>query len=265
MAVASDADQTTLDCLEQRVKLELMRGSCSTLDALQRSVLSLRFDDLKIFRSYVGSSTEEGGGRGLFASRKIAAGELVTCFPGDWVLDEDPVDGGFSVTFGQHIPDIRRDLQHATSSDARDYELLLSLDGGVARVIGDPLAVDDAAYLGHLANDCAMLLEPEGIFEYALSASQRANTNHVSVLESHIAVVASREIEQDEELFVSYGPGYWLTRNGFTAKVGEAQTALGLEMRKGGHVAKVILHELKKRGDEQHFPPWILDCYETRG
>ena len=56
------------------------------------------------------------------------------------------------------------------------------------------------------------------------------------------------------------GPGYWLTRHGFTtADVHEAEAALGVELRRGGELSRAVLRALKE--EREIFPDWILDCF----
>ena len=224
-------DDLTLDAMRKLLQTRLTRHS-------KRAVLSSRIDGLRLCRAHVGGSTIEGAGNGLFASRDIAAGELITFYPGDVIESGEP-------------------------AGRSEYEVHFQL-GGVESVlvIGDASLAGDAAYLGHMSNDCGRCLTPAAMREYALTAAAHANSDHLALEGSHIATVASRQIAMGEELFVSYGPGYWLTRQGYSAEeVDAAEVDLGLEIRRGGELAKTILRALQDRGPES-FPPWILECFD---
>ena len=229
-------------CAPDDLKLEAMRKLLQTrlTRHSRRAVLSSRMDGLRLCRAHVGGSTIEGGGNGLFASREIAAGELITFYPGDVI-------------------------ESGERAELSEYEVRFEFDGVESvRVIGDASLTGDAAYLGHMSNDCGRCLTPTAMAmrDYALTAAAHANTDHHAIEDSHIATVASRQIAMGEELFVSYGPGYWLTRQGYSvAEVHAAEVDLGLEIRRGGELAKTILRALQERG-AQSFPPWILECFE---
>jgi hypothetical protein len=55
-------------------------------EAYCRSLLANRQPQLFLSRCHVATSAMEGAGKGVFASRDIAAGELITLYPGDAVL-----------------------------------------------------------------------------------------------------------------------------------------------------------------------------------
>ena len=113
-----------------------------------------------------------------------------------------------------------------------------------------------------MSNDCARCDRLEHLRDYALAAAAHANTDHVPVEGCHVATVASRFIQAGEELFVSYGPAFWLMRQGFSAEeIDLAEVALGMELRRGGELSRTILCALQERG-EASFPPWILECFE---
>lgn len=177
------ADGATFGSVEQRLQAH-MATHCSD----RRSVLCSRLKGWDLCNAQVRHSTIHEAGSGLFATRELAAGELITFYPGNTVLEHGPA------------------LFHDVAM-SRDHEVLFECDG-IVRVIGNPEAIDDAAYLGHMSNDCSSCHHPSSIREYALSAATHANTDHVSVEGCHIATVASRRISSGEELFVSYGPNF---------------------------------------------------------
>ena len=53
--------------------------------------------------------------------------------------------------------------------------------------------------------------------------------------------MTTRRVEAGDELFVSYGPGYWLSRQGISAEqIREAEEALGVEIRSGGALCEAL-------------------------
>ena len=88
-----------------------------------RSMLASRIDALRLNRCRV--ATSDLHGNGLFATRAIEEGELITFYPGDAVIlwlgghrTEAGVPDETGVIFGAHVPDEQRDviaaLEYAT-------------------------------------------------------------------------------------------------------------------------------------------------------
>ena len=82
-------------------------------------------------------------------------------------------------------------------------------------VLGNSNLVDDAAYLGHIAND-GVVCEGAGTaaVRYAIASAGVANVRAVasSLSYCHIALVALRPIIEGDEILISYGSSYWLSR-----------------------------------------------------
>jgi len=57
-----------------------------TEDEVSRKMLNTRLDKLQLSCCRVAESTVIGAGMGLFATRAISAGQLITLYPGDAVL-----------------------------------------------------------------------------------------------------------------------------------------------------------------------------------
>ena len=127
-------------------------------------MLKTRLPGLAIARAHVGSSLVEGAGQGLFASRRIEEGELITLYPGDCLCIWDAADieeeGSSQLT---NCFFDAGDAPWATSwlqpdpkfvADAWCYGVRISRERAI---IGDPARGDDAAYLGHFANDFSVV------------------------------------------------------------------------------------------------------------
>ena len=92
---------------------------------VDRNLLASRIDKLRLNRCRVASSNIHGNG--LFATRAIEEGELITFYPGDAVVlwlggqrTEAGVPDETGVIFGAHVPDEQRDvvaaLEYATEA-----------------------------------------------------------------------------------------------------------------------------------------------------
>ena len=83
-------------------------------------------------------------GEGLFVTRDVDAGELITFFPGDALLFWASGDrkGDLMVYFGAHVPQSERDASEIVSTRAREYELYISAE---LSAVGDPARRDDPA------------------------------------------------------------------------------------------------------------------------
>lgn len=177
-------------------------------------LLSTRFPDLMLNRCYIAKSTILEAGFGVFAKRNIHEGELITLYPGDAVLidnHEDNDDAVMAVMFGSHIKQEDRNFDRVTSPFARSYEMEINDN---TSIIGDPNLRDYAAYLGHFINDGASL----GSFDeysrklYAKGTLSKFNAAVLVFEGAHMGAVATRKIMKGEEIFLSYGEGYWLSR-----------------------------------------------------
>ena len=178
-----------------------------TLQQLAREwMLNSRIDGLRINRTILRTEGAVSG-YGLFATRDIRPGELISCYPGD-VLMYHPTDG---ILFGGHVPNGIREVDLVDGW--LDYSLA---EDEEYAVVGIPDLNQDPAYLGHFANDGARLLGvDDGAADDYLAASERArNAQHVDVADGlHMVTLATRRIHLGEEIFVSYGEDYWREYN----------------------------------------------------
>jgi SET domain len=182
------------------------------------SFLRTRLDNLRLNRCYVGPSTiGQHAGRGLFARRDILPGELVTLYPGDALLIWNTAVGDFGggdvgVMFGPHVQGADRDASRVSTNAARSFELQV---GPRHSIVADPQRTDNAAYLGHMINDGAILTQRDNQSRelYSKTTVARHNAAFFVMEGCHFVTVATKRIKKDEEIFVSYGEGYWLSRS----------------------------------------------------
>jgi hypothetical protein len=174
----------------------------------QMALLRGRLSDLHLSRCCIQPSIIEGAGNGVFASRDIETGELITLYPADAILfrggEREEVTG---VLYGtkEHNPSLTRD-------EARAYEIRVS---PTHSIVGDKDNTSDLAYVGHICNDGAILTDGSDAARtlYSKTSVQAANAALLDILAGcHVGLFALREISCGSEIFVSYGEGYWLSR-----------------------------------------------------
>ena len=179
------------------------------------SLLRTRLPKLRLNRCYVAQSTISNAGRGLFASRDILEGELITLYPGDALLIWNTTVGDFGgevgVMFGSHVQGEDRNANRVSTDEARSFELKI---GPRHSIVGDPLLTSDPAYLGHMINDGAILTRRDNAARelYSKTTVARHNAAFFVMEGSHFVTVATKRISKDDEIFVSYGEGYWMSR-----------------------------------------------------
>ncbi|OEU23589.1 hypothetical protein FRACYDRAFT_259425 [Fragilariopsis cylindrus CCMP1102] len=193
-------------------------------------LLSTRFSELQLNRCTVRNSTIPNGGNGLFASRNIKNGELITLYPGDAVIirkNEDE-DGNkktskdskkknipliTNVMFGDHIDIKDRKIDRILTYESRGYET--ELNDSIS-IIGDPTFIPyDTSYCAHYANDGAYLNDFDATKRevyYTNSVSNYNSANFLMEDGAHVGMVATKDIGKNQEIFLSYGEGYWLSR-----------------------------------------------------
>jgi hypothetical protein len=135
-------------------------------------------------------------GRGVFATRDIAQGELLTLYPPDGLAH---YEGG---------------MVHCVSGAEDDHETLMmrfyaQRISDRLQLLGDPRLFDDPAYVGHLINCSVGPHGSKGVDELKASWALH-NAAPVAVhTKLEVAFVATRPIEEGEEVLTYYGRGYW--------------------------------------------------------
>eukprot|EP00566_Odontella_aurita_P018250 CAMPEP_0113528308 /NCGR_PEP_ID=MMETSP0015_2-20120614/1772_1 /TAXON_ID=2838 /ORGANISM="Odontella" /LENGTH=326 /DNA_ID=CAMNT_0000426825 /DNA_START=83 /DNA_END=1063 /DNA_ORIENTATION=+ /assembly_acc=CAM_ASM_000160 len=266
--VDTDSGADTLTTKELAERLRLVRGrtrsefkNATSPEAIAAQLelcdqlYSTRFRNLAISRTEARPS--EIHGTGLFATRPIDANELITLYPGDALLAWGDEYGGrpgpagcpLQARYGPHVSDLEQTSPEffLLRPEARDFEVFV---GRRRSIVGDPARNSDPAYLGQLANDAACLRPGEDVKVYEESSAAGENAAHLSIEGCHFATVATRPIGVGEEILVSYGEGYWLSRAGVSAIDRSSKTS-GKEVVKGksdGSKKKTKKTKQPKRG-----------------
>lgn len=186
----------------------------------------------------VAESSIAGAGKGLFATKNIKAGTIVSFYPAhalgveagneSFFVSRDMADKQY---FGDHPSDVSSYL-HATDQPIFNRSSLLADLGTEAS--GLPLYLDinpnrevSPAWVSQYINDGAIMPEntDSGVSVYYTESTSRKNCIHIPFGPSPImATVATKKVKKGEELFTSYGCVYWIGVQ-FPGQEGSTMTA----------------------------------------
>lgn len=230
----------TLASLSEKINLLLRRdhkgAAHEKVDAgseVPSPLARTRLAGLHLNRTALGPSTIPGAGRGLFATcDSIRAGDLLTCYPGDALVtflgagdNRGEGTAEYAVRWSDHVPPEQRPAR--LDDDLRGYMLHAQDNYGV---LGLPALDRDPAYLGHFVNDGGRLLSQAGFTDYVMDSFEKANAKHRDVDGGqHSVLVATRDLRAGEEVFVTYGPDYWMERPGFVDDGGNLDGEDGID------------------------------------
>jgi hypothetical protein len=124
------------------------------------------------------------------------------------------------ILWGDHVMQ-QQQVQNITSMDQQYMLRAVSDEWGIV-ALPDLVVVgghnnDPGAYLGHFAND-GVQTPPRceaDLSLYVLESNDRANAVHRPLEDCHMVTVATRDIQKGEEIFVTYGPEYWMEQPSF--------------------------------------------------
>ena len=196
--VAKNSDDTGQHLTWQELGQQLlsMKNGGIPDDAL----MGTRLTSLPLSRTRIDESLNRG--RGLFASENCKEGDLLTCYPGDILLHSEL---GFRPTPAQ--------MGIENDEMLRDYlcRYCIGLTDDYA-LMGLPHLDQDMAYAGHFINDGVTTppaVEDE-LEDYLQESSAKANAQFLPLENLHLVALATRDIQKGEEVFVCYGPVYWM-------------------------------------------------------
>lgn len=213
----------------RRQKLEYTDGlkECDPNVWATRSLHSTRLPNLPLNRCHLADSHIPGAGRGVFASEALQAGTLITLYPGDAIRIDAAIAGFNHVSCCAAAPDGSLILPDASLlRRARSYEIEIAsplpteacaISPPLTSVLGDPDRADDPAYLGHMLNDGATCADEAVSAIYISESSVARNAEPRPVGGCHLAIVATRDVQQGEELLLTYGVPFWLAELGGAA------------------------------------------------
>ena len=155
-------------------------------------------------------------GNGLFAKTNIKQGEIITIYPCDILAyypekNRDAKEHVVAYLFCEELKDNQeaKDLFHENKKYYKDYQLVIN---ETYSAIGLPEITNNPTYLGHLCNDGARAHTPEDKKIYESVSVLKSNAFFKNICDCMMAVVAIKDIKENDEILVTYGHGYWLSR-----------------------------------------------------
>lgn len=174
-------------------------------EKLLKMKLGLNIDKVYIKQSKV-------HGNGLFSKVSIKKGEIITLYPCD-VLAYYPEETKKCVgyMFSEELSDNEEmKLKFNQNRDFyKDYQYAINT---TYSIIGMPEINTNTTYLGHICNDGAQGHSIKDKKIYEKISVIKSNAFYKNICDSMVAIVAIRDIQPNEEILVTYGHGYWITR-----------------------------------------------------
>lgn len=177
------------------------------------AILSFEFDKVELKKSLI-------HGLGVFAKQNINKGELITFYPGDFVEYTPNEDRHLSHQVKAIFRSERFENKFGALTDSkyRNNDYAFDLNSFYC-IIGCNYFTDDPNYLGHFINDGAKTNSTEKQNEIYLKISNLKRNCKFHILKDlHVAIIATKNINIGEELFIRYGLGYWNCLNNRNSK-----------------------------------------------
>ena len=136
---------------------------------------------------------------GLFATKDCPKGTVLTCYPGDALIDDGKDES--DVLWGKHTQHLTNTTDATTLRvDYQDYMLrAVRDDWGIVAIPQIDPDYQDTAYLGNLANDGAKLLpaREQDLAPYVLQSEAKANAQHTCLQDCQRWTQIGRRPPQD--------------------------------------------------------------------
>ena len=167
-------------------------------------IFSFELDKVELKKSLI-------HGLGVFAKQNINKGELITFYPGDFVeyTPNEDSDLPNHLTILYRSQRFENKFGEVTDSKFRNNDYGFELNSFYS-IIGCNHFTDDPNYLGHFINDGAKTNSTEKQNEIYLKISNLKRNCKFHILKDlHVAIIATKNINIGEELFIRYGLSYW--------------------------------------------------------
>ena len=153
-------------------------------------------------------------GTGLFATRDLEMGTLVTLYRPDLTVD----DTGKALMIDQTDSDYFQDFQKAQAPGSRQYFVFppgvktSAIPDRCPRfwVAANPAKEAVPGFLGHLANDGASCADDGDVERYLAESAEKANACLVPLCIPLMGLVLAADVKSGDELLVTYGYDAWL-------------------------------------------------------
>ena len=188
-------------------------------------------------------------GTGLFATKDLEMGTLVTLYRPDLTVD----DTGKALMIDQ-ADAYFQDFQKAQAPGSRQYFVwppgvktsAMPDDAPRFWVASNPAKAPIKGFLGHLANDGALCADDGDVERYLAESAGRANACLVPLCIPLMGLVLASDVKSGDELLVTYGYDAWL-RTPLETTHGKAVEDL---LRKGAaQYASLTLMASERYGD----------------
>ena len=153
-------------------------------------------------------------GTGLFATKDLEMGTLVTLYRPDLTVD----DTGKALMIDQADADYFQDFQKAQAPGSRQYFVwppgvrtsAVPEDCPRFWVAANPAKAPIEGFLGHLANDGALCADDGDVERYLSESAEKANACLVPLCVPLMGLVLASDVKSGDELLVTYGYDAWL-------------------------------------------------------
>ena len=153
-------------------------------------------------------------GTGLFATKDLEMGTLVTLYRPDLTVD----DTGKALMIDQADADYFQDFQKAQAPGSRQYFVFppgvktSAIPDRCPRfwVAANPAKEAVPGFLGHLANDGASCADDGDVERYLAESAEKANACLVPLCIPLMGLVLAADVKSGDELLVTYGYDAWL-------------------------------------------------------
>jgi len=165
---------------------------------------------LDINKVYIKASNIHGNG--LFANVNIKKGDIITLYPCD-VLAYYPEEKRECVgyMFSEELID-NEEIKTKFNNNRKFYKDYQYAINNTYSIIGLPEINNNPAYMGHICNDGAQGHSEKDKLIYEKISVIKSNAYYKNICDCMVAIVAFRDIKVNEEILVTYGHGYWITR-----------------------------------------------------
>jgi len=170
---------------------------------------------LELDNVYIGKSNIHGNG--LFSKKEIKAGDIITFYPGDILVyypdkNRDKKDHLVGYIYSEELKN-NKELCEAFNNNKKYYKNYQLTINDTYSIIGIPEINNNPTYLENFCNDGARGHSEKDKKIYETVSILKSNAYFKNICDCMMAITAIKDIKKDEEILVTYGHGYWISRN----------------------------------------------------
>ena len=147
-------------------------------------------------------------GSGVFATRRIPRGGLITLHPADYL----------TLNLGKKTSPwvkLRKDVENPTAMLVKLlYRYTVKVEGTSISIAACPNKIAHPSACAHLINDGGTLANANPTYDelcdYVDTSTAAQNCHLLPIAGTVVAAIAKKEIQKGEEVFGSYGAPYWI-------------------------------------------------------